>query len=41
MSSFPLEYVRHNLDETEYLMSAAEGLSKEIFLLDETLDSSC
>ena len=40
MSLFPLEYVRHILDETEYLMSAAEELSRETFLSDETLDSS-
>jgi len=37
MSSFPLEYLRHILDETEYLLEAAEGLSKEAFLSDVTL----
>jgi len=33
----PLEYLRHMLDETEYLMAQQEGLSKEQFLQDETL----
>lgn len=33
----PLEYLRHILDEAQYLMSEAEGLSKEQFLLDETV----
>ncbi len=37
MSPFPLEYLRHILDETEYLREAAEGLSKEAFLSDATL----
>lgn len=33
----PLEYVRHILDEVEYLMGQAKGLNKEKFLRDETL----
>jgi len=33
----PLEYLRHILDETEYLLSQREGLSKELFLGDDTL----
>jgi hypothetical protein len=37
MSPFPLEYLRHILDETEYLLEAAEGLSKEAFFTDATL----
>jgi uncharacterized protein with HEPN domain len=33
----PLEYLRHILDEIEYLMSEREGLSKEQFFRNETL----
>jgi uncharacterized protein with HEPN domain len=33
----PLEFLRHILDETEYLTSASAGLHKEQFLKDETL----
>ena len=33
----PLEYLRHILDETEYLMSQTQGLSKEEFMSDPTL----
>jgi uncharacterized protein with HEPN domain len=33
----PLEYLRHILDETEYLSSKKQGLSKEQFLGDATL----
>jgi len=33
----PLEYLRHVLDETEYLISKRQGLSKERFLEDATL----
>jgi len=33
----PLEYLRHILDETAYLLSQTKGLSKEQYLLDETL----
>jgi uncharacterized protein with HEPN domain len=31
----PLEYLRHILDETGFLMEATQGLSKEEFLSDE------
>jgi len=37
MSLFPLEYLRHILDETEYLIKRSSGLSKNDFLQDETL----
>lgn len=33
----PLEYLRHMLDEAEYLLSQSQRLSKERFLQDETL----
>jgi uncharacterized protein with HEPN domain len=33
----PLEYLHHILDEAEYLLSQREGLSKELFLRDDTL----
>lgn len=33
----PLEYLRHMLDEAEYLLHESQGLSKEKFLQDETL----
>jgi uncharacterized protein with HEPN domain len=33
----PLEYLRHILDETEYLLDEKRGLSKEQFLQDATL----
>jgi uncharacterized protein with HEPN domain len=33
----PLEYLRHILDETEYLMEESHGLEKEQFLQDSTL----
>jgi uncharacterized protein with HEPN domain len=33
----PLEYLRHILDETEYLIDEKQGLSKEQFLQDATL----
>jgi uncharacterized protein with HEPN domain len=33
----PLEYLRHILDETEYLMSESQGLSKDRFMRSETL----
>lgn len=32
-----LEYFRHILDETDYLIDKRQGLSKEQFLRDETL----
>lgn len=33
----PLDYLRHILDETEYLMVERQGLTKEQFLEDDTL----
>ena len=36
MSLSPLEYLRHVLDEAEYLAGRTERLTKEQFLLDET-----
>lgn len=32
----PLEYLRHILDETEYLIEERQGLTKELFLQDAT-----
>lgn len=37
MSASALEYLRHILDETEYLMSRSKGLTKEEFVRDDTL----
>ena len=37
MSIFPLEYLRHIMDEIEYLIGRSANLSKEDFLGDETL----
>jgi uncharacterized protein with HEPN domain len=37
MQLSPLEYLRHILDETEYLIDERKGLSKEQFLQDATL----
>ena len=37
MPPLPLEFLRHILDETEYLVSKKEGLNKEAFLRDATL----
>ena len=37
MSLSPLEYLRHILDETKYLIEGKQGLSKEQFLQDATL----
>ena len=37
MSIFPLEYLRHIMDEIEYLIDRSANLSKEDFLDDETL----
>ena len=37
MSASPLEYLRHILDETEYLEARLRDLSKSDFLNDETL----
>jgi uncharacterized protein with HEPN domain len=36
MSLSPLEYLRHILDEAEYLTARVSALSKEQFLYDET-----
>ena len=33
----PLEYLRHILEEAEYLIDKKQGLSKEFFLEDATL----
>ena len=33
----PLEYLRHILDEAEYLVSQTQKLSKDEFMGDETL----
>ena len=37
MPPLPLEFLRHILDETEYLVSKKEGLNNETFLRDATL----
>ncbi len=37
MSRSPLEYLRHILDETEYLIKHAAGLNKDVFIHDDTL----
>lgn len=37
MSSSSLEYLRHILDETAYLIDRARGLSQDEFMQDETL----
>jgi uncharacterized protein with HEPN domain len=37
MSLSSLEYLRHILDETAYLVDRAKGLSKDEFMQDETL----
>ena len=37
MSRSPLDYLRHILDETEYLMNRSRGLTQDRFLHDETL----
>ena len=37
MSIFPLEFLRHIMDEIEYLIDRSANLSKEDFLDDETL----
>ncbi len=37
MSLSPLEYIRHMLDEAEYLIRASQGLSREALFQDETL----
>ena len=37
MSPSPREYLRHILDESEYLLAAGQGLSQAEFMQDETL----
>jgi uncharacterized protein with HEPN domain len=37
MSVSPLEYLRHILDETTYVLSRSEGLSKGQFMDDDTV----
>ena len=37
MSLSPFEYLRHILDETDYLISETQGLSRLEFIQDETL----
>ena len=37
MSSDPTEYLRHMLQEAEYLLAQSGKLTKEVFLQDETL----
>lgn len=37
MPLLPLEYIRHILDEAEYLISKSSGLSKDDFFADESL----
>lgn len=37
MRVLPLEFLRHMLDEAEYLITKKQGLSKEEFLQDATL----
>ncbi|MFY9609641.1 MAG: DUF86 domain-containing protein [Blastocatellia bacterium] len=37
MSVSPVEYLRHILDETDFLTNRFRGVSKEDFLTDETL----
>ena len=37
MSPSPREYLRHILDESEYLLTAGQGLSQAEFMQDETL----
>jgi len=37
MSSSAIEYLHHILDETQYLMDRAKGLTQDEFMRDETL----
>jgi uncharacterized protein with HEPN domain len=41
MSSEPLEYLRHMLAETEFLIARTSGLTRERFLEDEVLRRAC
>lgn len=40
MSPYPLDYLRHILDESRYLLRSTKGISKKQFLKDETLKRS-
>jgi uncharacterized protein with HEPN domain len=37
MSRSQLEYLRHILDEAEYLAARSQGMSREYFMRDETV----
>lgn len=37
MSLSPPEYIRHMLDEIDYILSRASGMDYELFVRDETL----
>ena len=37
MSPDPLDYLRHILDEAEYLINQSQGLTREAFVDDDTL----
>lgn len=37
MSLSPLEYLRHIMDETDYIITQTQGLSRNAFMKDETL----
>jgi len=37
MPSSPLDYLRHILDETQFIMKRTEGISAESFAGDDTL----
>ena len=41
MSFEPREYLRHILNEVEYLRGACIGITREQFLADETLQRAC
>jgi uncharacterized protein with HEPN domain len=40
MSPYPLDYLRHILDEAQYLIKSTKGIGKKQFLKDETLKRS-
>jgi len=40
MSPYPLDYLRHILDEAQYLIRNTKNISKKQFLKDETLKRS-
>ena len=37
MSPDPLDYLRHIIDEADYLIDKSNGLSKEAFMKDNTI----